>query len=86
MLTKTLNATKQDLLESVADQRFRTIMADPPWRFQNRSGKIAPEHKRLSRYETMTTDDVCALPIAKEAFSRARMDTLHSLNSYDWQS
>ena len=42
-------------------------MADPPWRFQNRSGKIAPEHKRLTRYETMTTEDVCALPVSKLA-------------------
>jgi N6-adenosine-specific RNA methylase IME4 len=64
MLTKTLKETQQDLLETVADQRFHTFMADPPWRFQNRSGKIAPEHKRLTRYETMTTDDVCALPVS----------------------
>jgi N6-adenosine-specific RNA methylase IME4 len=65
MLTTTLRATQQNLLETVADQRFHTIMADPPWRFQNRSGKIAPEHKRLTRYETMTTEDVCALPVSK---------------------
>lgn len=64
MLTTTLRATQQNLLETVADQRFHTIMADPPWRFQNRSGKIAPEHKRLTRYETMTTEDVCALPVS----------------------
>lgn len=64
MLTTTLKATQQDLLETVADQRFHTIMADPPWRFQNRTGKIAPEHKRLTRYETMTTEDVCALPVS----------------------
>jgi hypothetical protein len=23
---------------------FGAILADPPWRFNNRSGKIAPEH------------------------------------------
>jgi N6-adenosine-specific RNA methylase IME4 len=67
MLTTTLRATQQNLLETAADQRFHTIMADPPWRFQNRSGKIAPEHKRLMRYETMTTEDVCALPVSKLA-------------------
>ena len=40
-----------------AGSKFRTILADPPWQFQNRTGKVAPEHKRLSRYETLTLDD-----------------------------
>jgi N6-adenosine-specific RNA methylase IME4 len=44
-------------------RRFKTILADPPWRFENRTGKMAPEHRRLSRYETMTLDDICALPV-----------------------
>jgi N6-adenosine-specific RNA methylase IME4 len=39
-------------------------MADPPWRFTNRTGKVAPEHKRLSRYPTLTVDEICALPVA----------------------
>lgn len=43
---------------------FGTVLADPPWRFQNRTGKVAPEHRRLSRYDTMTTDDICAMPVA----------------------
>jgi hypothetical protein len=30
--------------------RFGTILADPPWLFANRTGKMAPEHKRLFRY------------------------------------
>ena len=42
---------------------FRTILADPPWQFQNRTGKMAPEHKRLSRYATMSLDDILALPV-----------------------
>ncbi|MBA3518856.1 MAG: S-adenosylmethionine-binding protein, partial [Rhizobiales bacterium] len=44
-------------------RKFRTILADPPWQFQNRTGKVAPEHRRLARYETMTLDDICALPV-----------------------
>jgi N6-adenosine-specific RNA methylase IME4 len=43
---------------------FRTVLADPPWRFQNRTGKVAPEHRRLDRYDTMTLDDICQLPVA----------------------
>jgi len=54
-----------DLLRKVGSKRFRTILADPPWRFINRTGKVAPEHRRLSRYETMTTDDICALPVSQ---------------------
>lgn len=44
-------------------QRFGTVMADPPWRFINRTGKIAPEHKRLARYPTMELEEICALPV-----------------------
>jgi N6-adenosine-specific RNA methylase IME4 len=43
---------------------FATVLADPPWRFQNRTGKMAPEHRRLARYETLTLDDIGALPVA----------------------
>lgn len=42
---------------------YKTILADPPWRFLNRTGKVAPEHKRLARYETMTTDEIKNLSI-----------------------
>jgi N6-adenosine-specific RNA methylase IME4 len=53
----------QDLLSAVGDRQFRTILADPPWQFQNRTGKVAPEHKRLSRYGTMTLEDIKTLPV-----------------------
>lgn len=46
---------------------FSTILADPPWRFSNRTGKMAPEHKRLTRYDTMGIEEICALPVAKHA-------------------
>ena len=52
-----------DLLAAARGKKFGTILADPPWQFQNRTGKIAPEHKRLSRYGTMTLDEICALPV-----------------------
>jgi len=54
----------QDLSSFLGEDRFATVMADPPWRFTNRTGKVAPEHKRLSRYPTMTLDDICDLPVA----------------------
>ena len=53
--------------------RFHTILADPPWQFQNKTGKVAPEHKRLNRYNTMTLDDICALPVADLATEPAHL-------------
>jgi len=44
-------------------KRFSTILADPPWQFQNRTGKMAPEHKRLNRYPTMSLEEIKALPV-----------------------
>lgn len=53
----------EDLSLALRGKRFATVLADPPWRFVNRTGKMAPEHRRLSRYETMTVEEICALPV-----------------------
>lgn len=63
----------QDLLNCVGDEKFGTILADPPWQFTNRTGKVAPEHKRLSRYPTMTLDDICNLPVSECAADRSHL-------------
>lgn len=55
----------QDLLNFSGNRKFATILADPPWQFINRTGKVAPEHKRLSRYGTMPLDEIKALPVSK---------------------
>lgn len=52
---------------------FGTILADPPWRFQNRTGKMAPEHRRLHRYRTMPLAELRALPVAQLAALRAHL-------------
>ncbi len=59
------NDAAQDLRQDLAGCRFATVLADPPWRFVNRTGKVAPEHRRLSRYPTLTVDEICALPVAE---------------------
>lgn len=51
------------LLDSVPRRDYATVLADPPWRFHNSTGKVAPEHKRLSRYTTMSFDAIGALPV-----------------------
>jgi N6-adenosine-specific RNA methylase IME4 len=56
-----------DLLQFAGKKRFSTILADPPWRFQNKTGKVAPEHRRLNRYGTMSLDEISELPISKIA-------------------
>lgn len=53
--------------------RFKTILADPPWQFQNRTGKVAPEHRRLNRYGTLTLDQIKALPIENAAAETAHL-------------
>lgn len=61
---KTLESSAaSDLFSFAGGRKFSTILADPPWQFQNRTGKVAPEHRRLSRYETMTLDDIMGLPM-----------------------
>jgi hypothetical protein len=68
-----LSNAETDLRGSLGDRRFATILADPPWQFANRTGKIAPEHCRLLRYGTMTLDEIAKLPIADFAEPTAHL-------------
>lgn len=61
----------QDLRRFLGHDRFGCVLADPPWRFTNRTGKVAPEHKRLSRYPTLTLEEICALPVSDSVAERA---------------
>src|ERR1700683_3543909 len=65
-------ARKMNSLPGVSGE-FGTILADPPWRFSNRTGKVAPEHRRLRRYPTMTLDEICALPVSAHAADRSHL-------------
>jgi len=62
-----------DLLAFVEGRRFATILADPPWRFTNRTGKMAPEHRRLSRYGTLTLEEIANLPVKAIAADTAHL-------------
>lgn len=63
--TEVQSECNQDFISKLGGKRFKTVLADPPWQFQNRTGKMAPEHKRLNRYGTMTLDEILDLPVAK---------------------
>ena len=65
--------TTDGLLNSVGNRKFATILADPPWQFKNRTGKMAPEHKRLRRYPTMTLQEIKDLPVAVIAKDTAHL-------------
>jgi len=62
-----------DLLAKVTD-RYATILADPPpWQFQNRTGKMAPEHKRLLRYPILELQEIIQLPVASLAAAQSHL-------------
>ena len=63
----------EDFGAELAGRTFSTILADPPWRFQNRTGKMAPEHKRLNRYGTMDLDEIKSLPVQDVAADRSHL-------------
>ena len=65
--------TIQDFRDFTEGKKYRTIYADPPWQFQNRTGKVAPEHKRLCRYSTMKLDEIKQLPIAEVADEKCHL-------------
>jgi N6-adenosine-specific RNA methylase IME4 len=62
-----------DIVSFARRRRFATILADPPWQFVNRTGKIAPEHGRLTRYSTLKLDEIAALPVEKIAAPTAHL-------------
>lgn len=55
------------------DGTFGTILADPPWQFTNRTGKVAPEHRRLMRYETMTLKAICGLDVRQNSALKSHL-------------
>lgn len=70
---KLITGDVREVLPTLAVQEFATILADPPWRFANRTGKVAPEHTRLHRYGTMSNADIAALPIESVGTSTAHL-------------
>ncbi len=68
-----MKMTSENLLSFCQGKTYATIYADPPWRFQNRTGKVAPEHKRLNRYPTMSLNEIEALPVPSIAAEKSHL-------------
>ncbi len=63
----------EDFRQSMGIQKFATVLADPPWQFMNRTGKIAPEHHRLTRYGTLSVSAIATLPVASVLLPTAHL-------------
>lgn len=75
-MAKIYNLTERNPSEDLlckAQGLYTTILADPPWQFQNRTGKMAPEHKRLLRYPTMELKEIMELPVPKLSAARSHL-------------
>lgn len=68
-----MNDAATDLRAALDGRRFATVLADPPWQFQNRTGKMAPEHRRLNRYATMSVEEIAGLPVCALVLPRAHL-------------
>lgn len=68
-----LSETIENFKNFTAGKKYRTIYADPPWQFANRTGKMAPEHKRLNRYSTMKLEDIKKLPVGDAADEKCHL-------------
>src|ERR671924_1562416 len=53
--------------------QFGAILIDPPWRFANRTGKVGPEHKRLHRYQTLSFEEIAAVPVKMFALPKSHL-------------
>ncbi len=67
------NEAATDFATQFGGASFGTILADPPWQFQNRTGKVAPEHRRLSRYGTLRLQEINDIPVADAAADCAHL-------------
>ena len=69
----TREETIANFIKFTGGKKYSTIYADPPWRFANRTGKMAPENKKLTRYPTMDLSDILALPVAEVAAEKSHL-------------
>lgn len=67
------NDIGEDFLAFAGRKKFTTVLADPPWQFQNRTGKVAPENKKLNRYSTLSLDEIKSLPVGEVCTEKAHL-------------
>ena len=65
--------TLNETFRAEVSGKFGAIIADPPWQFKNRTGKVAPEHKRLKRYNTLSIREIMEMPIEEVAAEKSHL-------------
>ena len=68
-----IDETINNFIKYTQGKKYKNIYADPPSQFQNRTGKVAPEHKRLNRYPTMKLEDIMKLPVGDVADEKSHL-------------
>src|SRR5690606_27255276 len=63
----------EDFALFAGGRKFATVLADPPWQFMNRTGKVAPEHRRLSRYGTLSLDEISSIPLRESVEDQSHL-------------
>jgi N6-adenosine-specific RNA methylase IME4 len=58
-----------DDLKDIAGRTFGTIYADPPWKYGNQGTRAATSN----HYDTMTVDEIAAMPIADLAAEKSHL-------------
>lgn len=69
----TADAINAELNQAFCGRRFACVLADPPWQFMNKTGKVAPEHRRLTRYATLSTQAICDIAVRDYIADRAHL-------------
>jgi N6-adenosine-specific RNA methylase IME4 len=67
------SSAPDELSRFVGKRRFGAVLVDPPWQFTNKTGKVAPEHRRLARYATMKLSEIMALPVSSVVADKAHL-------------
>jgi N6-adenosine-specific RNA methylase IME4 len=55
--------TAQSFENEVSGKKFHTILADPPWSFFNRTGRVSPENKKHYHYPTLSLEEIMKIPV-----------------------
>lgn len=66
------NALALEELRSLTD-RYGALLVDPPWRFKNRTGKIAPEYNTRFRYRSLSYEAITSVPVKELAATKSHL-------------
>jgi len=72
-------ANLQELID--AGRKFRTVYADPPWRYGNQATRASTDN----HYQTMTVDEICAEPVSQLLEDNAHLH-LWTTNAFLFES